>query len=165
MHDQVVTGVHPINVETAVMAYINKTSLRDEFAHLKAEFERLSVAGKVTPEIRILVNALLMLFEMMMAIFLEKMTPKTSKNSSKPSSQMDKPDTSAVGGTHTRGLAAEHRRFANSRTIETVEIAPVATCARCARQRRSDARGSIWCSKRWSPTSMPRSSPARTVRR
>lgn len=113
------------------MAYINKTSLRDEFAHLKAEFERLSVAGKVTPEIRILVNALLMLFEMMMAIFLEKMTPKTSKNSSKPSSQMDKPDTSAVEGTHTRGLAAEHRRFANSRTIETVEIAPVATCACC----------------------------------
>ena len=113
------------------MAYVNKTSLRDEFAHLKVEFERLSAAGKVTPESRVLFNALLMLFEMMMAVFLEKMTPKTSKNSSKPSSQMEKPDTSALDGTHTRGLAAEERRFANSRTIETVEIAPVETCSCC----------------------------------
>ena len=119
------------------MAYVNKSSLRDEFAHLKAEFERLSAAGKVTPEMRILVNALLMLFEMMMAVFLEKMTPKTSKNSSKPPSQMDKPDTSAVEGTHTRGLAAEDRRFANSRTIETVQIAPVATCACCGEDLRT----------------------------
>ena len=113
------------------MAYVNKTSLRDEFSHLKAEFQRLSVDGKVTPESRILINALLMLFEMMMAVFLEKMTPKTSKNSSKPPSQMEKPDTSAVEGTHTRGLAAEERRFANSRTIETVAIAPVETCSCC----------------------------------
>ena len=104
------------------MAYINKTSLRDEFTHLKAEFERLSVAGKVTPEIWILVNALLMLFEMMMAIFLEKMTPKTGKNSSKPSSQMDKPDTGAVEGTHTRGIVTGERRFTNARTVATVQI-------------------------------------------
>ena len=119
------------------MAYVNKSSLRDEFAHLKAEFERLSAAGKVTPEMRILVNALLMLFEMMMAVFLEKMTPKTSKNSSRPSSQMDKPDTSSLAGTHTKGLAGEDRRFANSRTIETVEIASVATCACCGEDLRT----------------------------
>lgn len=113
------------------MAYVNKTSLRDEFAHLKSEFERLSAAGKVSAESRVLFNALLMLLEVVMAVFLEKMTPKTSKNSSKPSSQMEKPDTSAVAGTHTRGLAAEERRFANSRTIETVETASVETCACC----------------------------------
>ncbi len=72
------------------------------------------------------------------------MTPKTSENSSKPSSQMNKPDTGAVEGTRTRGLTAEHRRFANSRTIETVEIAPVATCACCGedlRKVRTTAQG------------------------
>ena len=64
------------------MAYVNKTSLREEFAHLKSEFERLSAAGKVSAESRVLFNALLMLLEVVMAVFLEKMTPKTSKNSS-----------------------------------------------------------------------------------
>ncbi|MCG3170773.1 MAG: hypothetical protein CALGDGBN_02341 [Pseudomonadales bacterium] len=113
------------------MAYVNKTSLRDEFSHLKGEFATLAAAGKVTPESRVLFNALLMLLEVMMAVFLEKTTPKTSRNSSKPSSQMEAPDTSAVQGTHARGLAAEARGFTNTRTIETVEVAAVETCGNC----------------------------------
>lgn len=44
---------------------------------------------------------------------------------------MEKPDTSAVAGTHTRALATEDRRIANSRTIETVEIASVESRACC----------------------------------
>ena len=72
-----------------------------------------------------------MLLEVMMAVFLEKMTLKTSKNSSTPSSQMEKADTSALEGTNSRGLGAEARRFANTRTIETMETAQVETCACC----------------------------------
>lgn len=93
------------------MAYVNKTSLRDEFSHLKGEFATLAAAGKVTPESRVLFNALLMLLEVMMAVFLEKTTPKTSRNSSKPSSQMETPDTSAAQGAHARALAAEALRI------------------------------------------------------
>ncbi len=113
------------------MAYVNKTSLRDEFSHLKGEFATLAAAGKVTPESRVLFNALLMLLEVMMAVFLEKTTPKTSRNSSKPSSQMEAPDTSAAQGAHARALAAEARGFTNTRTIETVELAAVESCGNC----------------------------------
>ena len=71
------------------MAYINKSSLRTEFDALKQQFEELSSAGKVTPESGALFKALLMLFELMVAVFLEKTTKKDSKNSSLPSSQVD----------------------------------------------------------------------------
>ena len=69
------------------MSYVNKESLRQEFTHLKGEFERLSSADKVSPESRVLINALMMLFEVMIGIFLEKTTKKDAKNSSQPSSQ------------------------------------------------------------------------------
>ena len=113
------------------MSYVNKASLRTEFDHLKVEFERLSTAGQVTPDCRALIHALLMLFELMLAIFLEKATKKDDKNSSKPPSQVDKDESASVAGVHGKGLAENGDRFANSRTIETVEIAPVETCATC----------------------------------
>ena len=113
------------------MAYVNKTSLREEFDHLKAEFERLSGAGKITPESRLLFTALLTLFEVMMAIFLEKTTKKGNRNSSKPSSQVDKDETASVPGGHAKGLAQDDTRFANSRTIERVEVSAVSQCSCC----------------------------------
>lgn len=113
------------------MAYVNKTSLREEFDHLKMEFERLSGAGKITPESRVLFTALLTLFEVMVAIFLEKMTKKDNKNSSKPASQVDKDETASVPGSHGKGLGQDDTRFANNRTIETVEVAAVSSCATC----------------------------------
>ena len=58
------------------MATLDRPSLRGEFERLKAEFERLSAAGKMPAETRTLFNALLMLFEVPMAIFLEKTTSK-----------------------------------------------------------------------------------------
>ena len=44
------------------MASVNKQSLREEFDALKAEFERLSAAGKMAADSRALFQALLMLF-------------------------------------------------------------------------------------------------------
>ena len=44
------------------MASVNKASLREEFAALKGQFERLCAEGQVTGEIQALVQALLMLF-------------------------------------------------------------------------------------------------------
>jgi hypothetical protein len=72
------------------MSYVNKTSLRQEFDHQKMEFERLSAADKVTSESRMLINALLMLFEVMVGIFLERTTKKDAENSSKSSSRIEK---------------------------------------------------------------------------
>ena len=63
------------------MATVNKASLRTEFDALKARFESLCAAGKMSAESRALVDALLMLFELLMAVFMEKHTPKSSANS------------------------------------------------------------------------------------
>ncbi len=54
------------------MPTVNKQSLREEFDALKAEFERLSGAGKLAAESRALFQAMLMLFEVLMAVFMEK---------------------------------------------------------------------------------------------
>ena len=75
------------------MATVNKSSLRAEFDALKARFESLCAAGKMSAESRALFDALLMLFELLMAVFMEKHTPKSSANSSLPASQSPNDDT------------------------------------------------------------------------
>lgn len=114
------------------MASVNKQSLREEFATLKERFEHLVADGKMAAESRDLFQALLMLLELLMAVFMEKHTPKTSTNSSKPSSQTPK-DESAIGrsGTHGKGKALDQARSSNTRTVETVQVAKVSFCEHC----------------------------------
>ena len=81
------------------MALVNKKSLTEEVDALKAEFKRLSSNGQMSAESRALVQALLMLFELVLAVFMEKTTNKDSTNSSLPSSQTEKNDT-ATGTSH-----------------------------------------------------------------
>ena len=72
------------------MGTVNKIRLREEVDLLKQEFEQLCSAGKVSSEIRVLVNSLLVVVELILSIFLEKTTRKGNKNSSIPSSQTEK---------------------------------------------------------------------------
>ena len=114
------------------MASVNKQSLREEFSALKAEFERLSAAGKIASESRALFQALLMLFEVLMAVFMEKHTPKDSRNSSKPPSQTPKDQTAATEpGAKGKGKAQNDARSDNTRTVETVQVVPVDQCGNC----------------------------------
>ena len=113
------------------MASVNKNSLRTEFEAIKEQFEELSSAGKVNPELKALFRALLMLFELMVAVFLEKTTKKNSQNSSLPPSQVDKDETGTQSGSHGRGLKQNDERFANSRTVETKQVSTVETCESC----------------------------------
>ena len=75
------------------MSSVNKHSLREEVDTLKAQFERLCTEGKMGSESRALFQAMLTLFNLLMAVFMERRTTKDSKNSSKPSSQTAKDDT------------------------------------------------------------------------
>lgn len=114
------------------MAYVNKTSLRDEFEHLKSEFHTLSSTNKLTPESRALIQAMIVLFDVLVAIFLEKNTRKTTDNSSKPSSQMARDESSTVvAGAKGKGKRENGEPFANARTRETVKIAKVSFCDTC----------------------------------
>ena len=54
------------------MASLNKQSVRGEVDKVKAEFDQLSQAGKVTPEVQALMGTLLLVVELILSIFLEK---------------------------------------------------------------------------------------------
>ena len=93
------------------MASVNKQSLREEFEALKGRFSQLCTDGKITAEGRALFEALLMLLQILMAVFMEKNTPKNSTNSSKPASQTPKDETAlAHAGTHSKGKVHRESR-------------------------------------------------------
>ena len=114
------------------MATVNRQSLREEFERLKAEFGKLSAADKMSAETRALFNALLMLFEVLMAIFMEKTTRKGGRNSSIPPSQTSKDETAATRpGGKGKGVTQNDARSRHSRTVTTTEVAAVDACANC----------------------------------
>ncbi len=114
------------------MASVNKQSLREEFEALKARFETLCADGKMGADGRALVEALLMLLELLVAVFLEKHTPKTRTNSSKPSSQTPKDETAITRpGRHGKGKTLTESRSANTRTVETVQVTAATFCECC----------------------------------
>jgi transposase len=114
------------------VASVDKQSLREEFEALQGRFKQLVTEGKMAGESRALVEALLMLLRLLVAVFLEKHTSKTSTNSSRPSSQMPK-DESAISrsGTHAKGKTLDQARSANTRTVETVQVAKLSFCEHC----------------------------------
>ena len=113
------------------MATVDKTSIREEVIRLKQEFEQLCSTGNVSPEVRAIMNSLLVVVELILSIFLEKTTRKNSKNSSLPSSQTEKDD-SAKQDSRSKGKG--HRvngKIGNTRVKETVTIAKAETCDTC----------------------------------
>ena len=114
------------------MATVNKSSLRAEFDALKARFESLCAAGKMSADSRALFDALLMLFELLMAVFMEKHTPKSSANSSLPASQSPNDDTARTRpGAKGKGPSSNGERCANTRTRESIRVLTVDACQRC----------------------------------
>lgn len=114
------------------MAYVDKKSLREEFDTIKSEFEKLSAGKKVSNESKILFKSMFSLFEILLAVFLERTTRKDSKNSSKPSSQTEKDESAkSESGSKGKGKKENGERFANSQTEETITISEVNFCENC----------------------------------
>ena len=114
-----------------VMAMMNKTSVREEVDRLKQDFDKLCSDGKVSSEIRVVMNSLLVIVELILSVFLEKKTRKTSKNSSLPSSQTEKDET-ATTDTASNGKGKKvSGKAGNTRVKETVTAAKVETCDCC----------------------------------
>lgn len=112
------------------MARVNKTSLRTEFEALKVRFAALCADGRMTPEGRALVDALLMLFELLLAVFLEKTTPKGTQNSGLPSSRTD-PDETARPGAKGKGPNPRAVQGGSTRVVAETRTAPVSECQAC----------------------------------
>ena len=114
------------------MATVNRESVREEAERIKSEFARISKSKKIDSEYQLLFHSMLMLINLLIAIFLEKTTTKNTKNSSKPSSQTEK-DESAIThvGAKGKGKAESNTTANNTRTIESVTLAKVIQCDIC----------------------------------
>lgn len=114
------------------MAKVDKASLREEFNVLKNNFEDLKARGQLSAEGQTLISSMMILFEVLISIFLEKSTRKTSRNSSLPPSQTGKDKTSKSTGSHGKGPAANDDMFPDVRTVTTYEKAEVNFCTHCS---------------------------------
>ena len=86
----------------------------------------------MSAETRALFKALLMLFEVLMAIFMEKTTGKDSRNSSLPPSQTSKDETAVTrAGGKSKGVKQNDARSRHSRTVTTTAVAAVDACGNC----------------------------------
>ena len=63
------------------MATVNRESLREEAERIKAEFQLITKNKKIDSETSMLFQSMLMLINLLVAIFLEKTTVKNNKNS------------------------------------------------------------------------------------
>lgn len=114
------------------VASINKQSVREEVERIKKEFDQLSANKKISEESRMLFHSMLMLINLLIAIFLERLTKKDTKNSSKPSSQTEKDDSSTTQqGTNGKGKLESTATAYNTRTIEGTTIIKVTQCSEC----------------------------------
>lgn len=114
------------------MGSVNTQSVREEAERIKAEFKRIAENKKIDGEINMLIQSMLILINLLIAIFLEKTTKKNNKNSSKPSSQTEKDESSTSHtGTNGQGKDESDAVANNTRTIETVTIARVTQCDVC----------------------------------
>ena len=103
------------------MATVSRHSLTEELDTLKARFEALCAEGTMSPQTRALFEALLALFAVWMAVFMEKTTPKGSADSSLPSSRTGDDATAlARPGAKAKGPAHNAGHCANTRTREHV---------------------------------------------
>ena len=61
------------------MASLDKTSVRTEVSRLKGDFEQLCADGKITAESKALMLSMFLIVELILSIFLEKITKKSPK--------------------------------------------------------------------------------------
>lgn len=114
------------------MASLDKTSVRNQVEKVKNDFDQLRLDGKVTPEVQAIMSSMLMIIELILAIFLERTTKKNSANSSIPPSQTEKDNSSLTDqGSKDKGKRPDGEKVRNRRTVETVSISPVDFCDSC----------------------------------
>ena len=78
------------------MPSVNSISLRDKFNVYKTDIVSLQEEGKISKEAGKVIKRLCLLLEIIIAIFFEKTTKKTSKNSSIPPSQTGKDENGKI---------------------------------------------------------------------
>ncbi len=117
------------------MGSVNTNSVRNEMEKFEAMYAKLSKKKKIDSETHLLIQGLFMLMKLIVAVFMEKQTKKTSKNSGIPPSQTDEDQSSLDDSDnkkrrHQREKSNTHQTD-HTRTIETVAVSEVTTCQHC----------------------------------
>ena len=106
--------------------------MRGEISRVKANFDKLCAEDKVSGELKVIMNSLFMIVELLLSIFLKRQTRKDNNNSSIPSSQTDKDDSSLTSpGAKGKGKNENDTVAGNTRTQTSVSIATVDFCDVC----------------------------------
>ena len=114
------------------MSSVHKESVRDEYDRIKGEFKKLSSDNKISPESLLLFKSMMTLIELLFSIFLEKVTKKNNKNSSKPSSQTEKDESAETqAGSNSKGKKEYQADCDNFKVKESVTVIPVDFCDEC----------------------------------
>ncbi len=108
------------------MPTVNGASLRAELDDAKARITTLRADGKVSEEVDAVIGVLLP--GILVAVFLEKATPKTSRNSGLPPSQTAR---RAGKGSRGKGPKARETASGNLRTVTVIGSSPVTECRQC----------------------------------
>jgi len=124
------------------MARMNKETLRTQFAEIKDDMKRLKDEGKLSSEALTLMQSMILLFEIMVSVFLEKTVKKNAKNSSIPSSQTEKDNSALRPGSNAKGRDG-NGRASNFREVVTEETQSVLDCAVCGSDLRSQSVDSV----------------------
>ena len=117
------------------MGSVNTNSVRNEMEKFEAMYTKLSKNKKIDSETHLLIQGLFTLMRLIVAVFMEKQTKKTSKNSGIPPSQTDEDQSSLDDNDnkkrrHQREKSNTHQTD-HTRTIETVTVSEVTTCQHC----------------------------------
>ena len=113
------------------MPTVNSDSLRDEFDAYKADIA-LRKKGKIPKEFNVLLTGLCCLLEILISVFLERKTKKTSKNSSIPPLQTGKDETRKSPRKPRDTSAARNLKMGdNFETVTVEEISTVEACDSC----------------------------------
>ena len=111
---------------------LDRHSLLEDFGTCQKTFKRLRKEGEMSPAAIALVEGMLVLMKLMIALFLEKTTRKTSRNSGLPSSQVDKDETSkGRSGSRGKGPGQEKTATDNTRFVTVDDTVTVEACEHC----------------------------------
>ena len=112
------------------MASLDKQSVREEFEKIETQFKTLCAEGKVSTEIKVLMQSMLSMMTLVLTIFMERKTKKSAKNSSLPPSQSPTDNTSSQKPSNKKGRD-EKGLATNTRTTEKKQVSKVDYCENC----------------------------------
>lgn len=114
--------------------------MREEAKRIKLEFNRLAENNNISDECKMIFKSMLMLINLLIAIFLEKTTKKDNKNSSKPSSQTGKDESALTHqGTNGKGKPENDTATDTTRTVENVTLIKLEQCNVCGESLKNTA--------------------------